>query len=178
MRVGNGPSGIAHRRRLGLGRRTACPAPSRESIPEPTRVVETIDVGNGPAGIAYASGSIWVANTGDDTITRIDADSGKPTKTLTDRRDRARLRRRHALGEPEDGESGRAHRSGDGKIVQTIPVGNGPTGIAFGSGAAWVANSLDGTVSRIDPETNSVAAVIPVGERPDGGRRRLAAASG
>ena len=50
-----------------------------------------------------------------------------------------------------------------GKEVFVIRVGNGPTGIAFGDGAAWVANSLDGNVSRIDPETNSQAAVIPVG---------------
>ena len=53
-----------------------------------------------------------------------------------------------------------------GKVVQEIPVGNGPTGIAFGSGAVWVANSLDGTLSRIDPETYAVAAVIPTGDGP------------
>ena len=47
-------------------------------------------------------------------------------------------------------------------------VGNGPTGIAFGEGSVWVANSLDGTVSRIDPATNRVTALIPVGEGPDG----------
>ena len=52
------------------------------------------------------------------------------------------------------------------KVVQTIPVGNGPSGLAFGSGAAWVANGLDGTVSRIDPGTNSVAAAIPTGNGP------------
>ena len=30
----------------------------------------------------------------------------------------------------------------------------------------WVANSLDGTVSRIDPQTNRVTATIPVGDGP------------
>ena len=49
-----------------------------------------------------------------------------------------------------------------------MSVGNGPTGIAFGDGSVWVANSLDGTVSRIDPATNRVTATIPVGEGPDG----------
>jgi YVTN family beta-propeller protein len=53
-----------------------------------------------------------------------------------------------------------------GKVVAQIQVGNGPTGIAFGVGGAWVANSLDGTVSRIDPETNAVRGVIPVGNGP------------
>ena len=43
---------------------------------------------------------------------------------------------------------------------------NGPTGIAYGDGAAWVANSLDGTVSRIDPDTNSVTAAVPAGNGP------------
>ena len=45
-------------------------------------------------------------------------------------------------------------------------MGNGPLGIAFGHGAVWVVNSLDGTVSRIDPETNAVAAAIPTGNGP------------
>jgi peptide/nickel transport system substrate-binding protein len=49
-----------------------------------------------------------------------------------------------------------------------VGVGNGPTGIAFGAGSVWVANSLDGTVSRIDPRTNTVMATIRVGEGPDG----------
>ncbi len=30
----------------------------------------------------------------------------------------------------------------------------------------WVANTLDGTVSRIDPNSNAVVAVIPVGDGP------------
>lgn len=33
-------------------------------------------------------------------------------------------------------------------------------------GSVWVANSLDGTVSRIDPQTNAVTATIAVGEGP------------
>ena len=32
------------------------------------------------------------------------------------------------------------------------PVGSGPSGIAIGGGFVWVTNSLDGTVSRIDPD--------------------------
>jgi YVTN family beta-propeller protein len=35
-------------------------------------------------------------------------------------------------------------------------VGNGPSGIAFGVDRVWVANSQDGTVSIIDPQTNLV----------------------
>lgn len=53
-----------------------------------------------------------------------------------------------------------------GKLVATITVGNGPSGIAAGAGAGWVANTLDGTVSRIDPDTNSVTNVKQTGNGP------------
>ena len=51
--------------------------------------------------------------------------------------------------------------------MTTVSVGNGPTGIAFGAGSVWVANSLDGTVMRIDPETNTVIATTDVGGDPN-----------
>ena len=51
--------------------------------------------------------------------------------------------------------------------MTTIPVGAGPTGIAVGAGAVWVANSRDGTVSRIDPRRDRVVATIAVGDSPD-----------
>ena len=36
--------------------------------------MQTIDVGNGLAAVAYGEGSVWVTNTDDHTITRIDPD--------------------------------------------------------------------------------------------------------
>jgi peptide/nickel transport system substrate-binding protein len=50
--------------------------------------------------------------------------------------------------------------------LEEIPVGNGPASVTTGNGSVWVANSLDGTVSRIDPRQNIVSAVIPVGAGP------------
>ena len=40
-------------------------------------------------------------------------------------------------------------------------MGSAPGGIAVGAGAVWVANTLDGSVSRIDPETNAVVETEP-----------------
>ena len=54
------------------------------------------------------------------------------------------------------------------RSVTTIPVGRAPVGIDYGEGAVWVANSSDGTVSRIDPETGRVVKTIRVGGRPIG----------
>ena len=40
--------------------------------------------------------------------------------------------------------------------------------MAVGGGAVWVANSGDGTVSRIDPVSNTVTATIRTGNWPAG----------
>jgi streptogramin lyase len=46
-------------------------------------------------------------------------------------------------------------------------VGNGPVDLAIGYGAVWVTNGLDGTLSRIDQQTNDVQ-TIRVGGSPEG----------
>ena len=47
-----------------------------------------------------------------------------------------------------------------------IDAGGGADALAVGDGSVWVANSLDGTVSRIDPHNGAVIATIAVGEGP------------
>ena len=42
----------------------------------------------------------------------------------------------------------------------TIPVGRQPTTVVIGQRAVWVANKLDNSLSRIDPQTNRVVATI------------------
>jgi YVTN family beta-propeller protein len=46
------------------------------------------------------------------------------------------------------------------RIVAAVPTGKHPAGVALASGAVWVANDVDNTVSRIDPATNAVTATI------------------
>ena len=53
-----------------------------------------------------------------------------------------------------------------------------PAAVAVGAGAVWVANRADGTVSKIDPRTDSVTATIPVGRGPAGIARRIRTRSG
>ena len=50
------------------------------------------------------------------------------------------------------------------QVVATIPVGAGPTSIRYLDGSIWVRNNADGSVSRIDPATNTVVATIKVGD--------------
>jgi YVTN family beta-propeller protein len=53
-------------------------------------------------------------------------------------------------------------------IGAPIPVGRGPLAVAASAEAIWVSNTLDGSVSRIDPVANLVTATIPVGDSPLG----------
>ena len=66
----------------------------------------------------------------------------------------------------------------DGSVIDT---GSGsatrPAGIAVGEGSVWVTNAGDGTVSRIDVETNEVSEELDAGAGPSGiavgGRRAV-----
>jgi YVTN family beta-propeller protein len=53
-----------------------------------------------------------------------------------------------------------------GKVQEAIPVGTEPTAITVSHGAVWVANHLDGTISRIDPRRDVVTDTISVGDGP------------
>ena len=61
-----------------------------------------------------------------------------------------------------------------GRVAATIPVGAGPADVVVSDGAVWVANAGQGTVSRVDPATNTVTRTIQVGRYP----LRLAAGFG
>ena len=55
------------------------------------------------------------------------------------------------------------------QTTATVEVGASPEQAALGpDGSVWVADSFDGTVSRIDPATNDVIDTIPTGLRPFG----------
>ncbi|MEA2452170.1 MAG: hypothetical protein QOG04_880 [Actinomycetota bacterium] len=51
--------------------------------------------------------------------------------------------------------------------ISVVQVGKDPSGIAFGADAVWVANTADGTVQVIDPQTNRVAETHAIGGSPD-----------
>jgi len=53
-----------------------------------------------------------------------------------------------------------------GWVVDPIHVGPGPGAVAVGGGKVWVANQLNGTVSEVNPASNSVVARIHVGNGP------------
>jgi len=121
-------------------------------------------------GVVSAGGSVWVANTGDGTVTKIDAAAGRVVgKPLPV----AGTRLAFGAGslwavDPQTNQVVRID-SKTGETEATITVGSGPAAIAYGDGGIWVANSLDGTVTRVDPSTNTSSATVQnVGDGPSG----------
>jgi YVTN family beta-propeller protein len=53
------------------------------------------------------------------------------------------------------------------RLVAQVPLGSAADGIVAGAGSVWVSNALNGTVSRIEPETYDLR-TIDVGGRPAG----------
>jgi YVTN family beta-propeller protein len=125
-------------------------------------------VGNGPTGIALGEGAVWVANSLDNSVSRIDADTGKVVATIgvggTPSGVAAGLGAIW-VSNTTDRTVSRISPSSN-TVVHPIPVGNGPRAIAVGADAVWVANGLDGTVSRIDPASDTVVATVGVGDGP------------
>lgn len=125
--------------------------------------------GADPRAVAVEPTAIWVANSEDDTVTRIDRRSGiasapvkvgdQPMGVAVD-----------AAGQVwvANNEDGTVFQV-DGKtrqIVRKISVGNAPTGVVVAAGGVWVAVSGAGTVVRLHPGSGKIIARIPVGRQP------------
>jgi YVTN family beta-propeller protein len=168
VKVGGGPSAVA----VGAGAvwvANGLDGTVSRIDPKTNEVVQTITVGNTPSAIAYGEGAVWVTNADDGTLSKLDPASGDVVQTL-----------------PVDAPA-RGIAVGAGVVWLTDPVGNalvrldartttvtrvnvgsGPTAVAFGGGAVWVANNLDGTVSRINADSGVLTNTVQVGVAPNG----------
>jgi YVTN family beta-propeller protein len=107
---------------------------------DPTGVPTPTPVGNGPTGIAVGESDVWVADSLDDTVKRIDPATHSVTTTIQVGRSPAGV----AVG---DGSVWVAN-SGDGTVTRidprtnkplaTITVGGSPQAITIADGRAWV----------------------------------------
>ena len=146
------------------------PCPHRSGCAD--RSTGSTFAGSAPAGVVVGSGSVWVANFGEATVSRFNPltfDGGAaagPERRPAPERDRLRRGRRSGSRMPATIPS---PASIPAPIpLTTIPVGARPVAIAVGGGAVWVASAGAGTVSRIDPVTRQVTETIEVGNAPSG----------
>jgi len=137
--------------------------------PTANRVAGTVTTGNGPTAVATGFGDIWVTDSFENTVSRIDP-TGVVTHTIPVGRGASAV----AVGERAvwvvDSLDDTVVRIDPqtNSATRTISVGHYPSGIAVGAHAVWVTNRNDGTVSRIDPEKNTVVKTIKVGNSPAG----------
>jgi YVTN family beta-propeller protein len=137
--------------------------------PDAGRIANEVAVGSGPRAVAVGGGSLWVTNSVDDTVSRIDPQT-RNIQTIPVGASPTAI----AFGEgfvwvANDQDRTVSQISPEAnRVVQVIPVGNGPRAIAAGAGSVWVANGVDGTISRIDPVTGAAPKTVPVGPNPSG----------
>jgi peptide/nickel transport system substrate-binding protein len=126
-------------------------------------------VGASPGAVATEPDAVWVANSADNTVTRVDLkDSTAPANTVPVGNDPSGL----AVGggalwvtNADDRTVSRIN-SESRSVVDTIKVGVGPSGIAYGADRVWVANLIDDTVMVIDPSSDKVLGTIAVQSQP------------
>jgi YVTN family beta-propeller protein len=114
---------------------------------------------------------LWVANTGDNTVSRINPRSHQLVQTIPVGAEPSAIT---VTGHDvwvvnyADGTVSRINADVNQVVQDRIRVGSYPDAIASGPSAIWVASSGDDTIARIDQETGAVDAPIPVGDGPAG----------
>jgi len=135
--------------------------------PESGELRSEIPVGGGPGPSAADAESVWVANTLDDTVSRVDAESGQ-VATIDVAGEPAGIATGEGFAWVTDATEGTVDQidPSANRIVGSLEVGNGPRGVAVAFGAVWVLAAVDGEVVRVDLGNGEVTKRIPVGSRP------------
>lgn len=135
-------------------------------------VVATITVGEAPEAQIFAAGSLWVSNTADATVSRIDTVTNQVVATIPVGSSTNHPPMISAFGNqiwvlnPQDRTLMRIDPATN-TIATTFAIDTGtlpvtdPQRLAVGDGAIWVTDTLNHQVARIDPQTQTVVALVP-----------------
>ena len=132
---------------------------------------DAIPVGQSPEGIAYGAGSVWVTNSGDNTVMRINPKTHEVIQTVlvgSNPVDIAVSDTRAWVANAGDGTVSEIDTNTSMPVGTPIPVGSLPGAIAADDNGAWVANSGDGTIQHIDARSGRAGSAVTVGEDPQG----------
>lgn len=127
-----------------------------------------LSLGARPNQIAAGAGALWVTNSEDGTVSRVDPQTRSVVQRITVGNDPTGI----AVGAGAVWVANSGGRTlarinpATDTVVKDIEVGNGPTGVAVTAAGVWVTNSLDDTVARIDPQSSDVNDLTPVGGTP------------
>ncbi|MFZ4434799.1 MAG: hypothetical protein ACOYOQ_16535, partial [Microthrixaceae bacterium] len=139
-------------------------------------VVTSYPVGDNPTGVAAAgaSGGVFVANTGSDSLTKLTQATGAVAATVTGLRDPVGV----AFGggaiwvsnsDPVDGNNVTRVNPANAQVVTTVGLPGAlksPQGVAVEGTSTWVATYKTDVIARIDQATNAVTTQVGVGVDP------------
>jgi peptide/nickel transport system substrate-binding protein len=131
---------------------------------------DPVTVGVSPDGVALAVGAAWVANTGADTVSKIDLKKHVVVReTVVGSAPQALAVSDSDLWVVNSGAASVSRLNlKTSQVTGTVRVGNLPGAIAVDESGIWVVNTGDGTVVRINPTTDETDEPIAVGFLPDG----------
>jgi YVTN family beta-propeller protein len=125
---------------------------------------DTVSVGEEPADVAIGAEEVWVANAGSNSVSRVDPAGGEAR--VVDTIDVGE--HPSALAVADDG-VWVANRDADSVMFVSvispeqsrlsgtpIDAGERPNDLVLGAGLLWVADNINGTVSRFDPESRQM----------------------
>lgn len=130
---------------------------------------QLVPVEPGPQAMTVVGDQIWLANSGNNTLQRLDPASGATGSPIAVGRNPTALLydgQRLWVANTEDDTVEAIDPATGAEAVPPIPVGRSPLGLAFDGQLLWVSNGDDDAVQAIDPQTRQVVATLPVGDRP------------
>jgi peptide/nickel transport system substrate-binding protein len=127
-----------------------------------------IPVGGAPAALAFAEGSLWVADSDSRNVLQVDPGSNRVVQSFEVGNAPRALAVAAGKVWVASGVDGRIRQIdlGTGRVGRPIRVGTNPSAIAAGAGALWVASEEAGTVTRIELRSGAVQPPIRVGNGP------------
>ena len=131
-------------------------------------------VGQGGPGLAFASGSLWVANYDQRQVVRVEPDADPTARISVRASPTAVVAAQDAVWVAGRTQSGgglvaRIDTGANQVVGQTIPLRHPPTGLAItpDGQTVWVATAADKAVHRIDTAADGVVKQIDLPEAPD-----------
>ena len=168
IRVGNGPTAVA----FGEGSVWVTNLDDADGLSDRPEEgsVETIEVGAAGRGIAAGGGAIWIGDSAQNRVVRLDPKTNGVTQTIGVGSGPGAL----AFGggavwvaNTLDGTVSRIDPATN-QVRWTVTVGASPNAIAASDDAVWVANEVDPTIVRLDPRNGRVVQTVRTGARPSG----------
>jgi YVTN family beta-propeller protein len=133
---------------------------------------DAVQVGQSPDALVYGFGSLWVANSGENTVMRINPKTREVIGTFEvgANPDAIALSAQNVwVANGSDGTVTEIDAATSRVVVPRIPVGALPAAVAVGPNGVWVANSGDDNLSLIDIDSARVVKTgVSAGDDPDG----------